>query len=237
MHSTFRLLALASGVALALSLSACGGGGSDGTPTPTPTPTDASVCFPTYKQAGKSITSTFDAYSVPDASGKQTKYTDTERFSYAKGTFNGVSGIVQIEVDDKGLPLHYSDFFRIDSANKVITALGFKYSGSPSYTCNIVGVAEHRYNLLPGQSYTSNFSFDCTDPKQNETFKQTATFAGFEKITVPAGTFDACKLDLVEIEGGQTDKFTVWFRQGDGVELRTDLNGTKDKELVSVTIK
>jgi len=129
-------------------------------------------------------------------------------------------------------------FYTLDRANNVVYELGsteapFTWTYSPAF--------EQRYYFRPGQSYTYNSTVQCTSTSQTERCEAdekitgTVKFIGYEKVTVPAGSFDACKLEIIEVEGSQTDTFTRWLRQGDGVQLRMDVNGKKSEELISFT--
>jgi hypothetical protein len=60
---------------------------------------------------------------------------------------------------------------------------------------------DHRFSLLQGEA----FAFDNT----------TITYVGKESITVPAGTFEACRFDEVAADG--TAKQTTWVLKDYGV--------------------
>lgn len=63
----------------------------------------------------------------------------------------------------------------------------------------------------------------------------TVAFAGFETITVPAGTFvDACKFEQ-RLTTGSPRVTTRWLAKGSGVALRIDVGGTTQR-LVSGTL-
>jgi hypothetical protein len=67
------------------------------------------------------------------------------------------------------------------------------------------------------------------------TAASTLTFAGFETVTVPAGTFaNACKF-VLDLTASSNQTTTRWIARGSGVMLRS-VSGTTTQELVSATL-
>lgn len=90
--------------------------------------------------------------------------------------------------------------------------------------------------LSPGQSYSQTYTQTSvrTDiqpppPAQSLTINETNTFAGFETVTVPAGTFPgACKWE-------RGPAFTFWHARGSGILLKSVRNSSPMSEEVLVS--
>lgn len=108
-----------------------------------------------------------------------------------------------------------------------------------------------RYNLNAGDSYTQNYTITTESSVGSNTFtstnqvKSTVTYLGNESVTVPAGTFDSCKVQDVEenTSGGSTTTFTTtnWYDVGSGLLLKVvaeddESNDTTTTELVSGSV-
>ncbi len=89
----------------------------------------------------------------------------------------------------------------------------------------------HRYDLSPGDSYEQEYVHRYVDQGLDEgyhdsLFTQTVTYDGRETVTVPAGTFEACRFTIsrsYELSSGtrETTVEQIWEAVGDGVLLRS----------------
>ena len=103
-----------------------------------------------------------------------------------------------------------------------VTAAGITVSGTTTVTYS-PAVADRRYTLAVGgsntttttQTVTSVTNFGST-PATTSSETTTVTYVGQESITIPAGTFTACKFSVVTSGGTQTE----WFGKGNGAPLQ-----------------
>jgi hypothetical protein len=94
---------------------------------------------------------------------------------------------------------------------------------------------DRMYGLAVGESATATMSGSSTNtmsgipgvPDQTTTspFSTTSTtrYVGQEPVTVPAGTFNACKFEMTT--SGSTDVSTSWFVVGKGIHVKTAVTG------------
>jgi len=199
----------------------------------TSTPSDASVCFPSYVQAGKSYSVIRKQYGQTDVPSLPEEY----KLTYTNCRFDGEPCLAEDLIDAKGTSIN-TRFIKLDSANKIESELGSKYG---SLFCSFSPSVEHRFSLLPGGTYNTDHTASCypsSGAAYNASVSQKITFASFEKLTVPAGTFDTCKAVVSkQVFNGAKSNSTLWLRQGDGVLLREDFNGKISSELISFTPK
>lgn len=95
---------------------------------------------------------------------------------------------------------------------------------------------QFRYDLAPGESFIQEYASTATltyaipgVPPNVTTVntRQKVTFVGVEQITVPAGTFNACKFSIENTDvtpggSGGTSVATNWVAVGSGVSLRNE---------------
>ncbi|MEM8490613.1 MAG: hypothetical protein AAF756_07260 [Pseudomonadota bacterium] len=99
-----------------------------------------------------------------------------------------------------------------------------------------------RRDLSAGESYTQEFEETQSTTIDGETttfirnIARTVTFDGIESITVPAGTFDACRFTEVEVSAGETSTLQLWYGVGNGLILRVQEDGDTGSVLVSGSI-
>ena len=102
-----------------------------------------------------------------------------------------------------------------------------------------------RFDLAPGQSYTQNYTantmgtFNGMTISDSQAIKRTTTYIGVDKITVPAGTRDACKFREVTTTTFQgfssKDTRNLWYDVGSGIQVQED-NDSSITKLVSGSI-
>lgn len=140
-------------------------------------------------------------------------------------------------------------YFKIDAGAK-----RFSYYGSivdtsapvsSSSTLTITPERIERFDLNAGESYTQIYSISSAIqvmgfPVSTITeFESLVTFKGVESITVPAGTFNACRFETsatsVTLGTTTTTVSTNWITVDSGVSVRTESAGDIT-ELISGTI-
>lgn len=140
-------------------------------------------------------------------------------------------------------------YFTADSSAKSITYHGSivdvsaPIAASSTLTIN-PGMIE-QFNLSAGQSYTQTHSITTATqvlgfPVNTITdFVNEITFKGVEAITVPAGTFQACRIETnsksTVLGVSVTSLSTNWITVGSGISIRTEASGDIS-ELVSGSI-
>jgi hypothetical protein len=96
-----------------------------------------------------------------------------------------------------------------------------------------------RFDLNAGESYTQTYSVRVTAAGGGSTNTETrkTTFVGIESVTVPAGTFRACRFVDETTVLGVTTRGTQWYSGVVGTSVRTsDDAGTSVTVLESATI-
>ncbi|QHS10493.1 hypothetical protein [Sinimarinibacterium sp. NLF-5-8] len=104
-----------------------------------------------------------------------------------------------------------------------------------------------RYDLAPGDSYEQNYTV-LWEPEviplpgfNRYTIASTTRFAGAESVTVPAGTFVACRFDEqweetnIHTKTTLTFNRTLWLAKTSGILLRLE-RGNAFEELISAEI-
>jgi len=105
-----------------------------------------------------------------------------------------------------------------------------------TWTANTLNAppARFRYDLAEGESFTHNYdvvstTLDGSSSELTDTaaIRQTVTFVGIESVTVPAGTFDACKFTVEEVvtTSGEASKSTWtanWVAVSSGIAIRSE---------------
>jgi hypothetical protein len=105
--------------------------------------------------------------------------------------------------------------------------------------------AEERFDLDPGQSYTQSYTTTQEGgsvgglqiPATQTQFTVKTTYNGQESVTVPAGTFNACKFtdETTATVSGQSSTATTWLAVGSGQFLKSVSEGDSN-ELISAAI-
>jgi hypothetical protein len=96
----------------------------------------------------------------------------------------------------------------------------------------------NRNDLAAGESYTQSFVIRTTGAGVNNTQNQSRrrTFVGIESVTVPAGTFRACRFDDEATTDGVTSRSTQWIATI-GLSVRSrDASSGIESVLESATI-
>ena len=93
-----------------------------------------------------------------------------------------------------------------------------------------------RYDLEPGESYSQTVTVEATTaqggiefPATLSELELTVTYVGVQQITVPAGTFNACRFEHSSITRSAGIEFessqTLWLAENAGVLLRDRYEG------------
>ena len=88
----------------------------------------------------------------------------------------------------------------------------------------------NRWDLAAGQSFQQNYSSTLQDSRgssSSQTVELKTTYLGTETITVPAGTYTACRVLEESVETGGTgvparSSETQWYALGTGILLRSE---------------
>ncbi|MDO3387522.1 hypothetical protein QWI17_16895 [Gilvimarinus sp. SDUM040013] len=130
-----------------------------------------------------------------------------------------------------------TSYFTVDESNSRSEAAGVEVEvTSPINSTTVTSNSPFmltRYDLSAGQShsqtYTSSTQVMGIDITTSINF--TRTFTGFEDITVPAGSYSACRFDIDQ-DGELT---TRWVAVGSGIELKV-VSGGDETVFVSGTL-
>lgn len=99
----------------------------------------------------------------------------------------------------------------------------------------------YRFDLAAGESYVQEYeetietSFPGFNDTEQATVRVITTFKGIESVTVPAGTFQACKFVENLSDGPFATTTMEWFGVGNGMLLKS-VDDDETSELVSATI-
>lgn len=232
----------ASGVLLAagLALAACGGGGGGGDDGGGggggggPTAAASDCLNPALYVVG--TTFRFDAQVSGYAAGRAnivgsvarlTSFegqTDVHELDFETDTRVTVPGAGLIEDVTRTLDYGRRTGNSVTQYGKIETSISDPATGS-ARTVYAPPRADGRFGLAVGQSLTITTTATRTvtlpsgaQPPVSEASTDTVTYVGQETITVPAGSFTACRFDVVNDPEGPT---TEWLGVGNGAPLRT----------------
>ncbi|GAB3322739.1 hypothetical protein [Haliea atlantica] len=187
-------------------------------------------------------------YRSTDASGA-TLTTNYEQRIQAGARFNGrntFKGSSDTRVTGAAPSTSTTDaYFVPDVANYRVTQVGVEVaSTSPvSSETRIVFKPQRldRFDLSAGQSYSQNYTTEVTTRANgfnNTTNNATATkttFIGVESVTVPAGSYQACKFQVETTDSGGNTLRNEWFGVGNGMLLKSTESGDTNV-LISASI-
>lgn len=212
---------------------------------------NAASCFnpDTLAQGAKVILN----YKTTDA--ETNTVTNTVSTTEVKGsaTFNGKSAtetISQVQVTGP-VPSNSvtKSYFTANNSAKSITYYGSIVDVSTpiasTSTLTIDPEMVEPYNLSAGASYSQTYTITTAIqvlgfPVTSQTgFEKQLTFKGIESVNVPAGTFDACRIETTSktnvLGTVSTVVSTNWISVGSGVSVKAEASGDIT-ELVSGTI-
>jgi hypothetical protein len=242
--SSLPLVRSASAAIVLSCLAACGGGGGDGASTPPftapPAAAQALQCFnlALLETPGTTLRIELDLSGV--ASGTQTVVTTVGNLT----TFDGNSSreVVTTAVGStsaSGTPISTdleTRSYRVATSAGVITeygataraiiTIGGSTGSSNSRSVSNPPSVDRRYTLSAGQSdtltgtVTTATTTNGVTTTQTENLSQTVRFVGIESVTVPAGSFNACKFEQAPTNA-PADVTTSWVAVGSGVVVRT----------------
>ena len=229
------------------------------TATPTPTPgagSKATACLnpaldqigtrveqvirSTDGQSGADLTTTSDSVVMRTTTFKGNNANETESTVQARSQSNP-------EVNSDSTTYSYT---RLDGTTlKIFGVVTEAEAQGFTITTTISNEppAEERFDLSPGQSYTQSYTTTQENgsvggfqiPPTETQFTVKTTYVGQESVTVPAGTFNACKFteDATATFDGQTSTSTAttWMAVGSGQFLKSVSEGDTN-ELVSASI-
>ncbi|MDJ0879242.1 MAG: hypothetical protein QNI86_11565 [Halieaceae bacterium] len=143
-------------------------------------------------------------------------------------------------------------FYTVDTSGPVVTTVGGEvetFTGSSTIISRTVyepGL-QSRFDLQPGEPFsqtvvaTTTQSLGGQETSVSAELEITGTYVGRQVITVPAGTFEACRYESVTISRveGQPEfvsENTQWLAVGSGVTLRVRAEGLDFQVLVEGTL-
>ena len=228
----FGTLALLS---LAVSIAACGGGDSEATGAPSPAPAPGAAPAPAPPApapapapTGDSSACWNDAMSTPGSSWKVT---------YRERGLSSVDGIV-VTTQTLGSKLFNG---QPATESRITTATPGKPAEVQSSYASLTGQDYRQLGwrlangsevflepawvtprvMQPGQSATSTYTTRFANGSApTATTTTTTTYLGHETITVPAGTFETCKVRFVDQGGGTSHTWTVASGPYRGLDVR-----------------
>ncbi|MDB5096120.1 MAG: hypothetical protein JWM80_541 [Cyanobacteria bacterium RYN_339] len=84
------------------------------------------------------------------------------------------------------------------------------------------------------KTVTNPYALGVVFPKEGVAVTDTVTAIANEKVTVPAGTFDAKKYTIKETTGPDSADVLLWTDATDGTMLKQEITGTKPPSLVDL---
>ncbi|WP_370307417.1 hypothetical protein [Sinimarinibacterium flocculans] len=215
-------------------------------PTPTPTPTAAPTPTPTPNPTTGSATDCLntDLFAVGNrlnltqqGSFDGEVYTiNQELMPMRQTTFNGnnaieVAGELSEESNGEVFTFEsFNQYVRVDGTTVKIFGVTFEetvdgttFTGETTFEPPF----ENRYGLNPGQSYSQTNTITTTSTVNGQpftsTFSETSqiTYSGQESVTVPLGTFNACRFQENYSSEGTSGSITNWLAVGSGIPLRS----------------
>ncbi len=173
-----------------------------------------------------------------------------ETTAVTTGSHSTPAGTVAIDTTGK--------YYGSRTGDAQMTSYGFETvaSGSTqgiSFTNTLRGVynppsVDNQYGLAAGQSTTTTLTGSITStthftsafpiPDQVSTTSisssSTTKFVGTESVSVPAGTYNACKF---EVTSGTSDVTTSWYIVGKGLHVKTTVSGSSPQTIEATSVK
>ncbi|WP_331344215.1 hypothetical protein [Cellvibrio sp. UBA7661] len=168
-------------------------------------------------------------------------------------TFNGKSAIESVSqthaTGDAPSISTTKNYFKVDNSAKRFSYYGSQVDTTApvasSSTLTIAPERIERFDLNAGESYTQKYSITSTvqvlgfPATVTSDYDSTVTFKGTESVTVPAGTFDACRFETntksTTSNITTTSVYINWVTVNSGVSIKTESEGDVT-ELVSGSI-
>lgn len=207
----------------------------------------ASVCFnPEMLAQGTTVNVVFN--STDKENGGVVRFRVNEQV-LGQESFGGRVGThFHSEVSATGASPSESNtdsYVAVDLSRKRITVFGVEAElTSPISATNTAtitpGILE-RFDLAAGESFSQTHTTMVKTVSQGHTaehvenVKRVKTYLGVDSVTVPAGTFDACKFVEETTLNGVSGETTRWFGVGNGELIKEDNDSTLT-ELISSEI-
>ncbi len=105
---------------------------------------------------------------------------------------------------------------------------------------------DQQYSLPVGQTYTSSqtvmtsgtvsfLGYSNPIPQQTTTLSMSVKYVGQESVTVPAGTYNACKMETTSVSNGTASVQTSWIVVGKGIPVKTTMTGGGVNQTIQAT--
>lgn len=206
----------------------------------------ADQCFNAAQfQPDSTVTASYRDNSVGDVS-----ISGYDRVVTAGATFNGKSTLkatsnIVIEADGDNSSGTVESFILPRNTQKRLLEFGnivtIVQPEQITVTLTVRPSRLYRFDLAAGESYVQEYeetietSFPGFNDTEQATVRVITTFKGIESVTVPAGTFQACKFVEQLTDGPFATTTTEWFGVGNGLLLKS-VDDNETSELVSATI-
>ncbi|MFD2179579.1 hypothetical protein [Veronia pacifica] len=193
-------------------IQACGGGSGDGE-TGGGGSVTATQCFPSYLgEVGSKLDTVSDK---TDFQG--TEIINSSQSVQRKITYQGISDVSEIVDNDDANNLAY---VKINDIEKKLTLLANKDVEGTSEI--LPSGLEINYTIAQGTTLTSENVTLRSTGSPDVVADISVTFQGIESISIPAGTFNACRFDITFSQNGVSRQFDqFWYNVGNGIELRS----------------
>ncbi|MEM1110280.1 MAG: hypothetical protein AAGI11_00110 [Pseudomonadota bacterium] len=184
--------------------------------------------------------------------GEGTIDVDQEFMVMGQRRFNGQQAIetvfsLQEFVEGILADVEITTYTRVNAASSFVRNIGSIAEASAqgitiTTTTTFEPFSETRFDLSPGQSYEDRYTAvsEIESPAFPPGFgqsirtnvRETRTYIGRERITVPAGSYNTCKFELQSRAGGSTDTITTWVIVGNGVLAKEEASDGTVLELL-----
>ncbi|MDH4395870.1 MAG: hypothetical protein QE278_09345 [Limnobacter sp.] len=157
-----------------------------------------------------------------------------------------------LEIETRSGQEKFSGFFEADISNAIVTSfgsLGTSLSGGESITTKTVETDPQQNKdatLRAGQSYTEfsraetvlTFNDRLNKPQEKFTIEQQqqVTYVGREMVTVPAGTFNACKFTERQFNNNAIPVDVIRWMSPQGIQLKLVNVDDKGNQFNSMTL-
>ncbi|WP_116368617.1 hypothetical protein [Parahaliea mediterranea] len=139
--------------------------------------------------------------------------------------------VLKEAVSDSG-PLNatfeLTTYHRVDMGAFRVDTVGSEQVSITPVRQEVVGVFTppfvQRFDLQVGDEYTTEYTIELTFPDNSapqtlQHIRSRFIYEGIQSITVPAGTFDACRVRRYDTVNGETSESYNWIGEGTGILL------------------
>ncbi len=119
-------------------------------------------------------------------------------------------------------------YHRVDMDALRVDAVGIEQLSITPVEQEVVGVFTpafvQRFDLLVGEEYTTEYTIELSFPDGSASpteqhISSRFIYEGIQSVTVPAGTFNACRIRRYDTVNGETSESYNWIGEGSGILL------------------